>query len=279
MNFYPPPEVITAGIYYNIPSSLRRQESTEWAQGFPHKLEGVFLEGPVVNQQGDVFVVDIPFGRILKIDSDKKVETCAEWDADNSVVPYLTRRNLERFKGVNDLIVDSKGNIYFTDQGRTGMTDPTGKVYRYTTDKKLDCLVDNGPSPNGLVLSVDEKTLYVAMTRANQVWQLPLHEDGTTTKVGVFFQGFGSVGPDGLTIDQQGNLFVCVPGLGRVFVVDRYGIPLKSIQSPLPNAFITNCTFGGQGNQELFMTDSVNGAILKVDWHCPGAQSFIPKSR
>ena len=199
--------------------------------------------------------------------------------ADHSIVPFLTRRNLERFKGVNDLIVDSKGNIYFTDQGRTGMTDPTGKVYRYTADKKLDCLVDNGPSPNGLVLSVDEKTLYVAMTRANQVWQLPLHEDGTTTKVGVFFQGFGPVGPDGLTIDQQGNLFVCVPGLGRVFVVDKYGIPLRSIQSPIPNAFITNCTFGGRANQELFMTDSVNGAVLKVDWHCPGAQSFIPQSR
>jgi len=82
MNFYPPPEVITAEIYYNIPSSLRRQEPTEWAQGFPHKLEGVFLEGPVVNQQGDLFIVDIPYGRILKIDSNKNAETCAEWDGE-----------------------------------------------------------------------------------------------------------------------------------------------------------------------------------------------------
>jgi sugar lactone lactonase YvrE len=49
-------------------------------------------------------------------------------------------------------------------------------------------------------------------------------EDGTTTKDGVFFQGFGPVGPDGLAMDQEGNLLICAPGLGRVFVVDRCGI-------------------------------------------------------
>lgn len=199
--------------------------------------------------------------------------------ADNSVTPHLTRWHLQRFKGVNDLIVDSRGNIYFTDQGQTGMTDRTGKVYRYTVDGKLECLVDEGISPNGLVLSVDEKILFVAMTRSNQVWQIPLHKDGTVSKVGVFFQSFGLVGPDGLAMDQEGNLFVCVPGLGRVFVVDRLGIPLKSIQGPRPNAFITNCTFGGPEGKTLFMTDSINGLVLKVDWTCPGAKPFTPQER
>jgi len=58
------------------------------------------------------------------------------------VTPFLTRRNLERFKGPNDLIIDSKNNIYFTDQGQTGMTDQTGKVYRLTPEGRLDCLVE-----------------------------------------------------------------------------------------------------------------------------------------
>lgn len=198
----------------------------------------------------------------------------------NATTPYLTRRHLERFKGPNDLIVDSKGNVYFTDQGQTGMTDPTGKVYRLTPDGKLDCLVDNGPSPNGLVLSNDEKILYVAMTRSNHVWQLPLHDDGTTTKVAVFFQGFGPVGPDGLAIDNEGNLFICMPGLGAVFVVTERGIPLARIESPLENAFITNCTFDGCGKM-LFMTDSINGAILKIDWHSFKESKLqkTPKSR
>ncbi len=107
------------------------------------------------------------------------------------VRPKMTRRHLERFKGPNDLITDSKGNLYFTDQGQTGITDQTGKVYRLSPEGKLDTLVENGVSPNGLVLSLDERFLYVAMTRSNQVWRLPLHEDGTTTKGGVFFQSFG----------------------------------------------------------------------------------------
>lgn len=82
--------------------------------------------------------------------------------------PKLTRRNLERFKGPNDLIVASNGDVYFTDQGQTGVTDPTGRVYRLSPNGKLDTLLDNGVSPNGLVLSLDERVLYVAMTRANQ---------------------------------------------------------------------------------------------------------------
>jgi sugar lactone lactonase YvrE len=63
------------------------------------------------------------------------------------------------------------------------MTDPTGLVYRLSTSGKLDVLLSNGPSPNGLVLSPDEKFLYVAMTRDNTVWRCPLHKDGTTSKV------------------------------------------------------------------------------------------------
>ncbi|KIW30461.1 uncharacterized protein PV07_06203 [Cladophialophora immunda] len=294
MNFYPPPETIIAKVYCEIPKSLRCVgESTEWLAAAKSKVDDIFLEGPLVDKQGNLYVVDIPFGRVLKISPDGHAECSARWDGepnglallsdgrmgimlfdpqDNTVVPHLTRRNLERFKGPNDLIVDSKGNIYFTDQGQTGMTDPTGRVYRYSPDKKLDCLVDNGASPNGLVLSPDEEVLYVAMTRANQVWRLPLHDNGTVTKVGVFFQGFGMSGPDGLAVDQEGNLFICMPGLGTVFVVDERGIPLMSIRGEEKKSFITNCTFGGPENKTLFMTSSIDGKILKVDWHCPGAR-------
>ena len=85
----------------------------------------------------------------------------------------------------------------FTDQGQTGMTDPTGRVYRLSPSGKLDCLLSNGPSPNGLCLSPDEdvshveditdpQVLYVAMTRDNSVWRCPLHADGTTSKVARF---------------------------------------------------------------------------------------------
>ncbi|KAF5264590.1 hypothetical protein FOXYS1_4619 [Fusarium oxysporum] len=240
MNFYPPPPVIKAEVYLRIPDDKRclGQES-EWRGGFAGSFQHIFLEGPVVDSAGNLYVVDIPYGRILKIDSEKNVSVACTWDGEpNGLVgtangdllvadykqgilsfnpetgkigPKLTRKNLERFKGPNDLIVDSRGNLYFTDQGQTGMTDPTGRVYRLSPDGRLDTLLDNGPSPNGLVLSRDERFLYVAMTRANQVWRLPLHADGTTSKAGVFFQSFGNAGPDGLALDEEGNLFICHP--------------------------------------------------------------------
>ena len=169
------------------------------------------------------------------------------------------------------MIVDSKGNLYFTDQGQTGITDPTGKVYRLSPEGKLDTLVENGVSPNGLVLSINERFLYVAMTRANQVWRLPLHEDGTTTKGGVFFQSFGNAGPDGLALDEEGSLFICHPSLGSVFVVDSDGLPKARIVTGTKGINLTNCCFGGPEGKTLFITDSLEGNIQTVEWHCRGA--------
>lgn len=183
----------------------------------------------------------------------------------------MTRRQLERFKGPNDLIVDSKGNVYFTDQGQTSITEPTGKVYRFCTDGRLDTLVDNGVSPDDLVLSLEERFLYVAKTRASQVWRLPLHDDGTTTKGGVFFQSFDKVGPDGLALDEEGSLFVCRPGLGSIFVVDSDGIRKASITSGTEGVNLTNCFSGGPGGKTLFITDSLEGNVQSVEWHCKGA--------
>ncbi|KAF2008398.1 calcium-dependent phosphotriesterase [Aaosphaeria arxii CBS 175.79] len=300
MNFYPPPPIITAELYVRIPDEIRcRDRESEWRGGFSRLFQNIFLEGPVYTTSGDLYVVDVPYGRILRIDAEKKVTVEAEWDGEpnglavdsegniaiadykqgilslqpgsTTVTGLLKRKNLERFKGPNDLIYDSKGNLYFTDQGQTGMTDQTGRVYRLSPDGKLDTLLDNGISPNGLVLSPNERVLFVAMTRSNAVWRLPLHEDGTTSKVGLFFQSFGTAGPDGLAMDEEGNLFVCHPSLGSVFVVNPDGTPKARIVSGTNGINLTNCCFGGPEGQTLFITDSLEGNVQCVEWHCKGA--------
>ena len=119
-------------------------------------------------------------------------------------MPILRSRNSESFRGCNDLHIASNGDIYFTDQGQTGLHDPTGRVYRLKDDGRLDCLIDTGISPNGLVLDPGESVLFVAMTRDNAVWRAPFMKDGSVSKVGRFCSTFGASGPDGMTMDQRG---------------------------------------------------------------------------
>ena len=141
--------------------------------------------------------------------------------AAGTVRPYLERRNSERFKGVNDLTFDSRGNLYFTDQGQTGLHDPTGRLYRLRQDGQLDMLLGNVPSPNGVALSPDERVLYLGVTRGNQVWRVPLLDDGSVAKVSAFFTSYGPSGPDGLAVDRKGRLIVANPGLGVAWVLNH----------------------------------------------------------
>lgn len=94
-----------------------------------------------------------------------------------------------------------------TDQGQTGLHDPRGRVLRMTPDSNVSVLLANGPSPNGLVFDHQKPWLYVAMTRGNAIWRVPLFE-GEPVKVGIAVQLSGGIGPDGIAMDAQGRLLV-----------------------------------------------------------------------
>lgn len=294
-----PPVVRTAEIFSPMPDSFRKKDTASvWANA---NRGGAcidsFLEGPVTDGDGNLFVTDIPFGRIFRITPTGHWTMVAEYDgepngmkfldgshllladyknglvkldiATGNVEPYLERRNTERFKGINDLVFDSRGNLYFTDQGQTGMSDPTGRVFRLSPSGRLDALITNGPSPNGLVLSPDENVLYVAMTRANSVWRVPLFADGSVGKVGQFFTSYGPSGPDGLAMDADGRLIVANPGLGYAWVLNHRGEPVEVIRSPL-GASLTNIAYGGIDRTTAFFTESVSGTVLRAEMSVPG---------
>lgn len=294
-----PPAVREASVFSPLPASWRRNDPTNaWAHA---NRSGAtihsFLEGPVW-ADGHLWVTDIPYGRIFRISMQGEWDLVVEYDGEpngmkrlangdflitdyrnglmrldtrsGSVTPFLERRNSERFRGVNDLTFDSHGNLYFTDQGQTGLHDPTGRVYRLAPDGKLDVLLDNAPSPNGVVLSPDEKVLFVAMTRANSVWRVPLQPDGSVSKVGQFFTSYGPSGPDGLAMRTDGHLLVANPGLGYVWVLNHRAEPVEVIRSP-DGASLTNLCFGGADRTTLFMTESTTGTILCADMSAGGA--------
>ena len=293
------PAVRPLALFSAMPDKFRQTGvRSHWAdvnQG--GRLADSFLEGPVFDTQGNLFVTDIPFGRVFRIDPQGEWDLVAQWDGEpngmkflnagqllvtdyknglvvldvqsGQVRPYLERRNSERFKGVNDLVFDSEGNLYFTDQGQTGLHDPTGRVYRLAPDGRLDMLLSNVPSPNGIVLSNDERFLFVAATRSNCVWRMPLLADGSVSKAGQFFTSYGPSGPDGLAMDERGRLLVANPGLAYVWVLGPRAEPEEVLTGP-SGASITNLAFGGPERKTVFCTDSTHGHILFAEMSASG---------
>jgi gluconolactonase len=196
--------------------------------------------------------------------------------ASGKVHPFLERRNTERFRGVNDLISDHAGNPYFNDQGQSGLHDPTGRLYRLRPSGQLDLLLDNVPSPNGLSLSPDGSVLYLAVTRGNCNWRVPLMADGSVAKVGQYFTTYGPSGPDGLACDAQGRVIVANPGLGYVWVLNARAEPVEVLRGP-QGASTTNIAYGGLARQRLFVTDSTHGDVLYADMDVLGLPLHRPE--
>ncbi|MEY9464274.1 gluconolactonase [Bradyrhizobium ottawaense] len=289
-----PPRLIETRLFSAMPEKFRRKGvRTDWADANrPNVPTDSFIEGPSFDSDGNLYIVDIPFGRIFRIAPDDEWSLVIEYEgwpnglkiaSDGRILvadyrhgimeldpnagrikPVLTARNSESFRGCNDLHLASNGDIYFTDQGQTGLHDPSGRVYRLASNGRLDCLIDTGISPNGLVLDLTETVLFVAMTRDNAVWRLPFMKDGSVSKVGRFCSLFGTSGPDGLIMDARGRLFVGHASLGHVFVFAPNGELLARIKSCAgPNC--TNVAIGGESGNRLYITESSTGSVLVAD--------------
>src|ERR1700760_3273098 len=146
-----PPKLIETKLFSAMPDEFRRKgANTNWDDANrPGSPTDCFIEGPSFDAEGHLYIVDTPFGRIFRIAPDGKWSLVAEYDgwpnglkiaADGRILvadymhgimeldaragkmrPVLTSRNSESFRGCNDLHLASNGDIYFTDQGQTGL--------------------------------------------------------------------------------------------------------------------------------------------------------------
>jgi gluconolactonase len=251
-----------------------------------HAVDG-FLEGPSFDRNGNLYVVDVPYGRIFRIDPRGDWELVVHYDGEpnglkihrdgrifvadfkhgimvldparGSIAPLLEYRHTERFRGINDLVFATNGDLYFTDQGLSSLSDPTGRVYRYTAQGKLECLMDNAPSPNGIVLSPAEDMLYVAMTVQSAVWRMQPVNDGSA-RVRMLTQ-LTCGGTDGLATDTTGSVVIANAGIGIVWIVDKRGVPTHRIES-CAGDMTTNIAFGGADRKTLYITESSSCSIL-----------------
>jgi gluconolactonase len=293
-----PPAIIAARRFAELPASFRMPRRTAWADGNRGgALLDSFLEGPCFDAAGRFHVTDIPHGRIFRILEGGGWEQIAAYEgwpnglaaatagphagalliADHrhgllsldtdtgTIAPVLGHVLSEGFKGLNDLVVAADGAVLFTDQGQTGLQDPTGRVFRLGVDHRLDRLIGNGPSPNGIALNAAATHCYVAMTRSCEVWRFALRGDAVVGKAQCFVRiPAGTSGPDGLAMDAADRLFVANPGHGQVWVVDHYGVITHRVDCTTFGRHTTNCCLAADG-RTLLITESGTGQVLAAD--------------
>jgi gluconolactonase len=163
----------------------------------------------------------------------------------------------KRFNAPNDLVIDAAGGIYFTDpmfRAPQPLPQRVQGVYYRSADGKLSRVVNDAPAPNGVLLSRDEKTLYVLPTMSAEMQAYPVEAPGQLGEMRVFCKvknppGRDRGGCDGATIDEHGNLYLTT-ALG-VQVFRPSGEALGVIEVPEQPS---NCTFGGPDGKTLYVT-------------------------
>lgn len=185
----------------------------------------------------------------------------------------------EPLKGPNDIVFDAAGGFYFTDLGkRRERSLDRGSVFYATTDgKSISEIVQPIENPNGIGLSPDDNTLYVAETLSARLRQWTIREPGVLEPtidpfgVGDVLYGFtGFERLDSLAIDSQGNVCVATLATGCISVIAPDGRIKAVIPVPEHDVMVTNICFGGANLRTAYITSSGLGKLYAADWFCPG---------
>lgn len=272
--------------------------------GKPKQLftDFAFTEGPAKDAEGNVYFTDIPNARIHRISADGKLSTFREksYHANGLMYNPATKElfacemdgqitalsidgqkrrviageyNGNRFNACNDLVIDQHGGVYFTDPGfRAPDPLPQGKLAVYYLDAQGEVtrLIDDLPNPNGVILSPDEKTLYVIPSGQADMMAYPIQSPGKLGDGKVFCtlrqpSGTENTGGDGLTLDTKGNLYI-TSGLG-LQVFNPAGEFLGTIALPERPA---NVTFAGNNDSVLYVT--ARKSVYTVETNARGHQ-------
>jgi gluconolactonase len=209
----------------------------------------------------------------LTVDREGRLVACqhgerrvARLERDGKWTVLADRYEGKRFNSPNDLVFDSKGNLFFTDPAygmEKRLEDPKKElpfqgVYRVSTDGKLSLVTKEIKFPNGVALSPNEQTLYVAESNEQkpQVWAFDLRADGMVANPRTFFDASALAAkklkglPDGMKVDRQGNVWLGGPG--GILIISPAGKHLGTI---LTGEATANCAWGGDGSTLYFTAD------------------------
>lgn len=245
-------------------SDMRRNKTYTW-----NPKEGATLHpGPGNRANGMAFD---PQGRLVFCEHGGR--KLSRLEKDGRFVTVVDRYQDKRLNAPNDLVITPDGSIYFTDirrnlpKGEAGEIDFSG-VYRLWLNGETQLIDQEMDAPNGIALSPDRRTLYVADTRKQQVWAFDVAADGSVNRKRLFAEttptwdaASALSRPDGLKTDIEGNVYVAVVETG-VWVFDWNGRHLGII--PLPEQ-TTNVAFGDADARTLYITASTGLYRIRLE--------------
>jgi gluconolactonase len=178
-------------------------------------------------------------------------------------------------KGPNDIVFDRAGNMWFTDLGKVRERDRDwGGVYWAKPDgSQIKEVVFPFLTPNGIGLSPDEKTLYVAETETARLWAYPICGPGEVVKQSFppMLNGGRLVSAeagwrrfDSLAVEAWGNICVATLMSGGISVIDPNGALVEFV--PMDDPYTTNICFGGPALRTAYITLSWTGKLVAMDW-------------
>jgi gluconolactonase len=188
-----------------------------------------------------------------------------------------------RLCGPNDLVFDRQGGFWFTDFGKTRPREmDRGGIYYARTDGTLIKEAAHPVlGPNGIGLSPDDRTLYVAETETSRLWSYEILGPGELVKRpfpspngGVLVAGLpGYQRFDSLAVEANGAICVATLVRGGVTVISPDGAKIEHV--PLPDLYVTNICFGGQDLKTAYITLSYEGRLVAMDWPRPGLALYF----
>ncbi|WP_444996515.1 SMP-30/gluconolactonase/LRE family protein [Aliikangiella sp. IMCC44359] len=290
-------KVVYAELFSRLPTQYHYQgKPTNWVKTTrPGQNLHSFLEGPIYDKQKNLWLVDVPYGRIFCVSPDGHWQLNYQYNGephglanhpDNGFILTDYQRgllhfnpqnkkeklsvichqyNTENFRGLSDLCVARNGDIWFSDSGRSSLSDASGRLFCLKNSGQLELILNNIPYPNGIALSPDNQQIYLAVTRANAVWKLLAEAPKSLMPMtGCYIQLSGGLGPDGLAINQQGLLAVAHAQAGRAWLFDPIGDLIAQIKMP-EGLWTTSLAFSGEQEQILSIVEAQTGSIYQID--------------
>ncbi|MBT2726810.1 SMP-30/gluconolactonase/LRE family protein [Bacillus sp. ISL-75] len=250
-----------------------------------------FMEGINFDRNGEIWMVSPATGEIMKVEGSKvsivgekyKVPVGAKFhkdgrlfiaDGTGELYAYNTTTgqrttivnsyNGSSLKGLNDLVFDNAGGLYFTEPTGSSATKPTGRVFYLPPDGSgLQLFQENIAYPNGIAISADGQRVYISEFGTNRIISVPSKNAKDQREVAFVFGQFeGGIGPDGLAVDTEGNLYVAHFQAGEIVVLDPSGFKYGTIRLPEgAGTFSTNLTFH---DGYLYVTESSKNEVWRI---------------